>query len=30
MFMELDSKVIAATLNRILEFELAGTVRYAL
>jgi bacterioferritin len=28
MFMKLDTKAVAATLNRILEFELAGTVRY--
>ena len=26
--MKLDTKAVAATLNRILEFELAGTVRY--
>lgn len=26
--MKLDSKAVAATLNKILEFELAGTVRY--
>ena len=26
--MKLDTKAIAATLNRIMEFELAGTVRY--
>jgi bacterioferritin len=28
MFMKLDTKAVAATLNKILEFELAGTVRY--
>jgi bacterioferritin len=26
--MKLDTKAVAATLNRIMEFELAGTVRY--
>jgi bacterioferritin (cytochrome b1) len=30
MFMKRDTKAVAATLNRMLEFELAGAVRYTL